>query len=63
MRRGMAPLAIRCLPPFLSKHSRNIYNVEFQLSSSTFLDTFRRFYGPTMNAFEAADCGGRTNDL
>jgi hypothetical protein len=27
------------------------------------LDAFRRFYGPTMNAFEAAERGGRANDL
>jgi ubiquinone/menaquinone biosynthesis C-methylase UbiE len=28
-----------------------------------FIDTFRRFYGPTMNAFEAAEKAGRTEDL
>jgi hypothetical protein len=27
------------------------------------VDTFRRFYGPTMNAFEAAEAGGRAADL
>ena|SRR5258708_1869921 len=70
----MAPLAIRCSPPFLSKHpagipsenitfARNTYTFEFPQPPSTFLDTFRRFYGPTVNAFEAPERGGRSNDL
>jgi ubiquinone/menaquinone biosynthesis C-methylase UbiE len=28
-----------------------------------FIETFRRFYGPTMNAFEAAQKSGRTEEL
>ena len=28
-----------------------------------FIDTFRRYYGPTMNAFEAAEKSGTTEDL
>jgi SAM-dependent methyltransferase len=28
-----------------------------------FIDLFRRFYGPTMNAFEAAEAAGRADDL
>jgi len=28
-----------------------------------FLDTFRRYYGPTMNAFEAAEKNGRASEL
>ena len=28
-----------------------------------FIDLFRRFYGPTMNAFEAAEKTGRVEDL
>lgn len=28
-----------------------------------FIDVFRRFYGPTMNAFEAAEKSGRSDDL
>jgi hypothetical protein len=27
------------------------------------VDAFRRYYGPTMNAFEAAEKSGRTNEL
>ena len=32
-------------------------------SPSEFLDLFRSFYGPTMNAFEAAEAAGREADL
>jgi hypothetical protein len=30
---------------------------------SEFLDLFRSYYGPTMNAFEAAEAAGRADDL
>ena len=32
-------------------------------SPAEFIDLFRRFYGPTMNAFEAAEKSGRAEDL
>ena len=32
-------------------------------SPETFIDLFRRFYGPTMNAFEAAEKNGKTEEL
>lgn len=32
-------------------------------SPEEFMDLFRRFYGPTMNAFEAADKNGKTEEL
>jgi SAM-dependent methyltransferase len=32
-------------------------------SPTALLDVFRRFYGPTMNAFEAAENSGRADDL
>src|SRR5262249_41639186 len=32
-------------------------------SPEQFIDLFRRFYGPTMNAFEAAEKNGKVNDL
>jgi len=32
-------------------------------SPAQFIDLFRRFYGPTMNAFEAAQESGRADDL
>ena len=32
-------------------------------SPSQFIESFRRFYGPTMNAFEAAEKSGKVDDL
>ena len=32
-------------------------------SPAEFIDTFRRFYGPTMNAFDAAEKIGKTDEL
>jgi SAM-dependent methyltransferase len=43
--------------------ARGTYTFEFPGAPSEFLDAFRRFYGPTMNAFEAAERGGRAKDL
>jgi ubiquinone/menaquinone biosynthesis C-methylase UbiE len=43
--------------------SRETYTFEFPGSPSDFVDAFRRFYGPTMNAFDAAERGGRAKDL
>lgn len=33
------------------------------LSSEEFIEVFRRFYGPTMNAFGAAEKSGRADEL
>ena len=33
------------------------------ISPAAVVDDFRRFYGPTMNAFEAAEKSGRAADL
>ena len=43
--------------------ARDTYTFEFPGSPAKFLDTFRNFYGPTMNAYEAAEKNGRANDL
>jgi ubiquinone/menaquinone biosynthesis C-methylase UbiE len=43
--------------------AREAYTFEFPGAPSEFLDAFRRFYGPTMNAFEAAERAGRAKDL
>jgi SAM-dependent methyltransferase len=46
----------------VSFHRENcIFN--FPGRPSEFVDTFRRFYGPTMNAFEAAERNGHAEDL
>ncbi len=42
---------------------RDTYTFEAPGTPSQLLDTFRRFYGPTMNAFEAAERNGRADDL
>ena len=39
------------------------YTFEFPGVPAKFLDEFKQFYGPTMNAFEAAERGGRAKDL
>jgi SAM-dependent methyltransferase len=43
--------------------ARESYTFEFPGSPSEFLDAFRRFYGPTMNAFDAAERGGLAKNL
>src|SRR6476646_789351 len=42
---------------------RDTYKFNFPSASSELVDAFRRYYGPTMNAFEAADKAGRADDL
>lgn len=43
--------------------ARDTCTLEFPDTPSKFVDTFRKFYGPTMNAFEAAEKNGRADDL
>jgi ubiquinone/menaquinone biosynthesis C-methylase UbiE len=42
---------------------RDTYTFRFAGTPAEFVDTFRRYYGPTMNAFEAAAKNGREDDL
>jgi SAM-dependent methyltransferase len=42
---------------------RDTYMFHFDGAPAQFLDTFRRYYGPTMNAFEAAAKNGKEADL
>jgi len=42
---------------------RDTYRFDFPGAPSEFVDAFRRYYGPTMNAFEAAEKSGRADDL
>jgi hypothetical protein len=39
------------------------FTFNFPGSASEFVSTFRKYYGPTMNAFEAAEKNGRAADL
>lgn len=52
---GVPVEAIRCTP--------ETYTFRFAGAPSAFLDRFRRWYGPTMNAFEAAAKDGREEAL
>jgi ubiquinone/menaquinone biosynthesis C-methylase UbiE len=52
---GIAKEQIECV--------RDTYTFELGVSPSTFLDLFRNYYGPTMNAFEAAQKAEREADL
>jgi hypothetical protein len=42
---------------------KDTYVFNFPGGPSEFVDAFRKFYGPTMNAFEAAEKNGRAGDL
>jgi len=42
---------------------RDTYRFEFDGTPEQFIDTFRQFYGPTMNAFEAATKDGKADAL
>jgi SAM-dependent methyltransferase len=43
--------------------ARDTYVFNFQGTPSQLVEEFRRYYGPTMNAFEAAEKNGRADDL
>jgi ubiquinone/menaquinone biosynthesis C-methylase UbiE len=42
---------------------RDTYTFNYRGTPTEFVDTFRNYYGPTMNAFEAAEKNGRAGDL
>ena len=42
---------------------RDTYIFNFPSAPSELVDEFRKYYGPTMNAFEAAEMNGRAGDL
>jgi ubiquinone/menaquinone biosynthesis C-methylase UbiE len=42
---------------------RDTYTFNYPGPPSKFVDAFKRYYGPTMNAFEAAEKNGRAADL
>ena len=43
--------------------ARETFTFNLSAPPSEFLDSFRKYYGPTMNAFEAAEQNGRAADL
>jgi SAM-dependent methyltransferase len=52
---GVLPDKISCV--------RDTFVFKFPRSPSDFVGQFRKFYGPTMNAFDAAEKNGRAADL
>jgi SAM-dependent methyltransferase len=54
-RAGVRPEDVSCM--------RDTYWFKFPGTPSAFVDEFSRYYGPTMNAFEAAQKGGRREAL
>ena len=43
--------------------ARDTFTFNFAGTPSAYVDEFRKYYGPTMNAFEAAEKSGRAADL
>ncbi len=43
--------------------AKQTYTFNYPGSPSEFVDTFRRYYGPTMNAFDAAEKNGKSDAL
>jgi hypothetical protein len=43
--------------------ARDSFTLTHPGEPAAFVDTFRHFYGPTMNAFAAADANGKAEDL
>jgi ubiquinone/menaquinone biosynthesis C-methylase UbiE len=43
--------------------SRDTFTFDYSGSPAAFVSEFRKYYGPTMNAFEAAEKNGRAADL
>ena len=52
---GVAKERISCV--------RDTYTFRFAAPPAELVDVFRKYYGPTMNAFEAAEKNGRSEDL
>ena len=52
---GIAPEKVSCI--------RDTYTFNFPGSPAEFVDAFRKYYGPTMNAFDAASKNGKEADL
>src|ERR1051326_3257145 len=52
---GIAPEKISC--------TKETFVFNFPGSPAEYVDAFRRYYGPTMNAFDAAEKNGRADDL
>jgi SAM-dependent methyltransferase len=52
---GVSPADIKC--------EKDVYTFRFNGTPAQYVDEFRRYYGPTMNAFDAAAKNGKEEDL
>jgi SAM-dependent methyltransferase len=51
------------VPPEKIRFSQETFTFDFPGTPAAYVDAFRKYYGPTMNAFEAAEQNGRAADL
>ena len=51
------------IPPERISFARETFTFDFPGSPAGLVDEFRKYYGPTMNAFEAAEKAGKATDL
>lgn len=51
------------IPPERISFSKETFTFDFAGNAAHFVEAFRRYYGPTMNAFEAAEKDGRAEAL
>src|SRR4029077_1469348 len=51
------------VPPDRISFARETFTFNYPGTPAAFVDEFRKYYGPTMNAFEAAEKNGRADEL
>jgi len=51
------------VPPEKISFARDTFTFNYPSAPSALVEVFRKYYGPTMNAFEAAEKNGRAADL
>ncbi len=51
------------VPPENISFERDTFTFGAPISPAAFVERFKNYYGPTMNAFEAADKNGKASDL
>ena len=51
------------IPPGNISFVRDIYTFDAPVSPAAFVERFKNYYGPTMNAFDAAEKNGKASDL
>ena len=51
------------VPPENISFVRDVYTFTAPVSPAAFVERFKNYYGPTMNAFEAAEKNGKASDL